>query len=42
MAVFLTLVLGSAAARPIGLLGVDYLDNWPRGDRGGSGGDVRR
>jgi uncharacterized membrane protein len=28
MAVFLTLVLGSAAARAIGLLGVDYLDNW--------------
>lgn len=30
MAVFLTLVLGSAAARAIGLLGVDYLDNWTR------------
>jgi uncharacterized membrane protein len=30
MAVFLTLILGSAAARVIGLLGVDYLDSWPR------------
>ncbi|MBU9763207.1 hypothetical protein FR943_05025 [Mycobacterium sp. TNTM28] len=30
MAVFLTLVLGSAVARGIGLLGVDYLDSWPK------------
>ncbi|MUL83864.1 MULTISPECIES: DoxX family protein [unclassified Mycolicibacterium] len=30
MAVFLTLILGSAAARVIGLLGVDYLGSWPR------------
>jgi uncharacterized membrane protein len=29
MVVFLTLMLGSAAARAIGLLGVDYLDSWP-------------
>ncbi|MEX3646427.1 DoxX family protein [Mycolicibacterium porcinum] len=29
MAVFLTLILGSVAARVIGLLGVDYADNWP-------------
>lgn len=28
MAVFLALVLGSAAARVIGLLGVDYMDSW--------------
>ncbi|MDH6196086.1 putative membrane protein [Mycobacterium frederiksbergense] len=30
MAVFLTLILGSVAARVIGLLGVDYLDSWPK------------
>ena len=30
MAVFLTLVLGSLAARVIGWLGVDYVDSWPR------------
>ena len=29
MAVFLTLILGSLAARAIGMLGVDYLDSWP-------------
>ncbi len=29
MAVFLTLILGSATARAIGLLGVGYLDSWP-------------
>ncbi|MDT0400071.1 DoxX family protein, partial [Streptomyces edwardsiae] len=29
MAVFLTLILGSAAARLIGMLGMDYLDSWP-------------
>ncbi|MED5810807.1 DoxX family protein [Mycolicibacterium sp. 050232] len=29
MAVFLTLILGSAAARAVGLLGVDYVDSWP-------------
>lgn len=29
MAVFLTLILGSATARAIGLLGVSYLDSWP-------------
>lgn len=29
MAVFLTLILGSATARAIGLLGADYLDSWP-------------
>ncbi|WP_454792213.1 DoxX family protein [Mycolicibacterium lutetiense] len=29
MAVFLTLILGSVAARVIGLLGVDYLASWP-------------
>lgn len=29
MAVFLTLILGSVAARVIGMLGVDYLDSWP-------------
>ncbi|KLI06409.1 hypothetical protein B7435_13580 [Mycolicibacterium peregrinum] len=29
MAVFLTLVLGSAAARAIGLLGIGYVDSWP-------------
>lgn len=29
MAVFLTLILGSVAARVIGLLGVDYVDSWP-------------
>lgn len=29
MAVFLTLTLGSVAARVIGLLGVDYVDSWP-------------
>lgn len=30
MAVFLTLVLGSLAARVVGRLGVDYVDSWPR------------
>jgi uncharacterized membrane protein len=30
MAVFLTLVLGSLAARVVGWLGVDYVDGWPR------------
>jgi uncharacterized membrane protein len=30
MAVFLMLVLGSAAARVLGWLGVDYLDSWPK------------
>jgi uncharacterized membrane protein len=30
MAVFLTLVLGSLAARVVGWLGVDYVDSWPR------------
>jgi uncharacterized membrane protein len=30
MAVFLTLVLGSVAARVIGWAGVDYVDSWPR------------
>lgn len=29
MAVFLTLILGSVAARVIGMLGVDHLDSWP-------------
>ncbi|CQD23820.1 hypothetical protein BN970_06157 [Mycolicibacterium conceptionense] len=29
MAVFLTLVLGSAAARVAGLLGIGYVDSWP-------------
>ncbi|MFV8173005.1 DoxX family protein [Mycolicibacterium peregrinum] len=29
MAVFLTLILGSVAARMIGLAGVPYLDSWP-------------
>lgn len=29
MAVFLTLILGSVAARMIGMLGVDYLGSWP-------------
>ncbi|OCB59633.1 hypothetical protein A5722_04435 [Mycobacterium vulneris] len=29
MAVFLTLILGSVAARVIGLLGVDHVDSWP-------------
>ncbi|MHC9294415.1 DoxX family protein [Mycobacterium sp. LTG2003] len=29
MAVFLTLVLGTIAARGLGLLGVDYVDSWP-------------
>lgn len=29
MAVFLTLILGSVAARVIGLAGVPYLDSWP-------------
>lgn len=29
MAVFLTLILGSATARAIGLLGVGNLDSWP-------------
>lgn len=29
MAVFLTLILGSVAARVIGLAGVHYLDSWP-------------
>lgn len=29
MAVFLALVLGSAAARIAGWLGVDYVDSWP-------------
>lgn len=29
MAVFLTLILVSAAARVAGLLGVDYVDTWP-------------
>lgn len=29
MAVFLTLILGSVAARVIGTLGVDHLDSWP-------------
>lgn len=30
MAVFLTLIVGSVAARVIGMLGVDYLDSWPK------------
>ncbi|MGV0744482.1 DoxX family protein [Mycolicibacterium sp. XJ870] len=30
MAVFLMLVLGSVGARVIGMLGVDYVDSWPR------------
>ena len=30
MAVFLTLVLGSLAARIVGWLGADYVDSWPR------------
>ncbi|OBC16349.1 hypothetical protein A5784_26365 [Mycobacterium sp. 852013-50091_SCH5140682] len=30
MAVFLTLVLGSVAARVVGWAGVDYVDSWPR------------
>ena len=30
MAVFLTLVIGSVVARGVGLLGVDYVDSWPR------------
>ncbi|OBK09099.1 hypothetical protein A5746_04515 [Mycolicibacterium conceptionense] len=29
MAVFLTLILGSAAARVAGLLGIGYVDSWP-------------
>jgi len=29
MAVFLSLVLGSLAARVVGWLGVDYVDSWP-------------
>ena len=29
MAVFLSLVLGSLAARAVGWLGVDYVDSWP-------------
>jgi uncharacterized membrane protein len=29
MAVLLSLVLGSLAARVVGWLGVDYVDNWP-------------
>jgi uncharacterized membrane protein len=29
MAVFLTLLLGSLAARVVGWLGVDYVDSWP-------------
>lgn len=29
MAVFLTLILGSVAARMVGLAGVPYLDSWP-------------
>lgn len=35
MAVFVTLVLGSVAARAIGLLGVAYLDSWPEAIAGG-------
>ena len=30
MAVFLTLVLGSVAARMVGWLGFDYVDSWPK------------
>ncbi|MGV9801223.1 DoxX family protein [Mycobacterium sp. NPDC003449] len=30
MVVFLMLVLGSGVARLVGLLGVDYVDSWPR------------
>ena len=30
MAVFITLVLVSLAARVVGWLGVDYVDSWPR------------
>lgn len=30
MAVLMALVLGSLAARTVGLLGVDYVDSWPR------------
>ena len=30
MAVLLTLVLGSLAARAVGWFGVDYVDSWPR------------
>jgi len=30
MAVLLTLVFGSLAARVVGWLGVDYVDSWPR------------
>jgi uncharacterized membrane protein len=30
MAVFVTLVLGSLAARVVGWLGVDYADSWPK------------
>lgn len=30
MVVFLTLLIGSAAARVIGWLGVDYVDSWPQ------------
>lgn len=30
MVVFLTLLLGSVAARTIGLFGVDYLNSWPQ------------
>ncbi|HEX5144107.1 MAG TPA: DoxX family protein [Mycobacterium sp.] len=30
MAVLLTLLIGSAAARLVGWLGVDYVDSWPR------------
>jgi uncharacterized membrane protein len=29
MAVFLSLILGSLAARVVGWLGVDYVDSWP-------------
>lgn len=29
MAVFLTLILASLAARAVGLLGMDYVDSWP-------------
>ena len=30
MAVIVTLVLGTLAARLVGWLGVDYVDSWPR------------
>jgi uncharacterized membrane protein len=30
MAVLLTLLLGSLAARVVGALGIDYVDSWPR------------